>query len=67
MTVSITWAEASARRFERQFLANPVSGGTPTAAADVVAGLVAWGVGLCGGVAMIVAGCCQCPLLIFAA
>ncbi|MFF3329068.1 winged helix DNA-binding domain-containing protein [Streptomyces sp. NPDC002888] len=40
MTVSITWAEASARRFERQFLANPVSAGTPTAVADVVAAML---------------------------
>ncbi|MFG2127890.1 winged helix DNA-binding domain-containing protein [Streptomyces sp. NPDC048751] len=40
MTVSITWAEASARRFERQFLANPVSTGTPTAVADVVAAML---------------------------
>ncbi|WP_367321063.1 winged helix DNA-binding domain-containing protein [Streptomyces sp. HUAS ZL42] len=36
MTVRITWDRASARRFERQFLATPVAAGTPTAVADVV-------------------------------
>jgi hypothetical protein len=36
MTVRITWNQASARRFERQFLASPVPAGTPTAVTDVV-------------------------------
>ncbi|WP_037683386.1 winged helix DNA-binding domain-containing protein [Streptomyces griseus] len=40
MTVRITWAEASARRVERQFLANPVSAGSPTAVAHVVAAML---------------------------
>ncbi|MFI5678761.1 winged helix DNA-binding domain-containing protein [Streptomyces cellulosae] len=38
MTVSITWEQASARRLERQFLANPAQGGT--AVAEVVGAML---------------------------
>ncbi|MGW3283322.1 winged helix DNA-binding domain-containing protein [Streptomyces sp. NPDC001002] len=39
MTLTITWKQASARRMERQFLANPAPEGTP--AADVVSAMLA--------------------------